>query len=117
MGDTPAGKVLKAPKYSLVEGNPLIDILKPELVNVVPKNVLSGKFKDVTIDSDDDTETDITEPDDTASGTQEAPDLSDITIVKKEKIRDGNKNDLVRFTINVKNHVGDSVVGVKVYGI
>ena len=115
MGDTPVGKVLRAAKYTLVEGDPLIGVLKPELVNIIPRNTLAGKFKESTqLPPDEDKE----DPDvDETVDTKVAPNLSDITIVKKEKIRDGNKNDLVKFTINVKNHVGDSVVGVNVYGI
>jgi hypothetical protein len=114
--DTPVGKILRSAKYTLVEGDPLIAVLKPELVNVVPKNTLSGKFKEgaeLPPEDDDDDDDD----DDDKDGSMVAPSLSDITIVKKEKVRDGNKNDFVRFTINVKNSVGDSVVGAKAYGI
>ena len=120
MGNTPVGKVLRAAKYTLVEGDPLIGVLKPELVNIIPRNTLAGKFKESTqLPPDEDQEDpfgDNIDVDETVD-TKVAPNLSDITIVKKEKIRDGNKNDLVKFTINVKNHVGDSVVGVNVYGI
>ena len=115
--DTPVGKILRAPKYTLVEGDPLINVLKPELVNIIPRNTLAAKFKEGELPPEDDEDDEDDEDNDTESVLQVAPNLSDITIVKKEKIRDGNKNDLVRFTINVKNHVGDSVVGAKVYGI
>jgi len=114
--DTPVGKILRSAKYTLVEGDPLIAVLKPELVNVVPKNTLSGKFKESAGLPPEDDEDDDYEDDD-KDGSMVAPSLSDITIVKKEKVRDGNKNDFVRFTINVKNSVGDSVVGAKAYGI
>lgn len=113
--DTPVGKILRSAKYTLVEGDPLIAVLKPELVNVVPKNTLSGKFKEGVLPPEDDEDDD--DDDDDKDGSRVAPSLSDITIVKKEKVRDGNKNDFVRFTINVKNSVGDSVVGAKAYGI
>jgi hypothetical protein len=113
--DTPVGKILRSAKYTLVEGDPLIGVLKPELVNVIPKNTLSGKFKEGAQPPSDDDDDD--DDDDDKDDFMVAPSLSDITILKKEKVRDGNKNDFVRFTINVKNSVGDSVVGAKAYGI
>jgi hypothetical protein len=115
---TPAGKLVRSAKFTLVDGDPLIDVLKPELVNVVPANYLSGKSSGVG-PGDEPEEPEDEDPNDYDPGTadkNEAPNLSDITILKKEKVRDGNGNDFVRFTINVKNHVGDAVVGVKVYG-
>jgi hypothetical protein len=115
--DTPVGKVLRSAKYNLVEGDPLIGVLKPELVNVMPKNTLAGKFKDMPQPPEEQDDDSYDENKDIDIDLRGAPNLSDITIVKKEKVRDGNKNDFVRFTINVKNHIGDSVVGVKVYGI
>jgi hypothetical protein len=116
--DTPVGKILRAPKYTLVEGDPLINVLKPELVNIIPRNTLAAKFKESVLPPEEDEDDDDDDKDkDKEINLKVAPNLSDITIVKKEKIRDGNKNDLVRFTINVKNHVGDSVVGARVYGI
>jgi hypothetical protein len=113
---TPPGKLVRSAKFNLVEGDPLIDVLKSDLVNIVPANSLTGKSS--AIDNGDPEDPD--DPDDPelpGDGSKlEAPNLTDITILKKEKIRDGNGNDFVRFTINVKNHVGDSVVGAKVYG-
>ena len=114
---TPAGKLVRSAKFNLVEGDPLIDVLKSDLVNVISGNTLSGKSSGIDSGLSDDPE----DPDDSEDPGDEtglaAPNLSDITILKKEKVRDGNGNDFVRFTINVKNHVGDSVVGAKVYGI
>lgn len=114
---TPAGKLVRSAKFTLVDGDPLIDVLKPELVNVVPANYLSGKSSGVGKDESPEEPEDPNDPEDPGDETGlKAPDLSDITILKKEKVRDGNGNDFVRFTINVKNHIGDAVVGVKVYG-
>jgi hypothetical protein len=114
---TPPGKLVRSAKFNLVEGDPLIDVLKSDLVNIVPANSLTGKSSGID-NGDPEDPNDPDDPDDPGDGTGlEAPDLTDITILKKEKIRDGNGNDFVRFTINVKNHVGDSVVGAKVYGI
>jgi hypothetical protein len=114
---TPAGKLVRSAKFTLVDGDPLIDVLKPELVNVVAANYLSGKSSGVGAGEDSEDPDDPTDPEDPGDDTgRKAPDLSDITILKKEKVRDGNGNDFVRFTINVKNHVGDAVVGVKIYG-
>lgn len=109
-------KYVRQAKYILKEGDPLIDILKPEFVTVIKGDSLYAKSKDVA-QSDGDDEDDTS--DDTTSGEEvnlEAPFLSDITIVKSEKVRDGNGNDFVRFTVNVKNHVGEAVKGVKLYG-
>jgi hypothetical protein len=112
---TPAGKLVRSAKFTLVDGDPLIDVLKPELVNVVSANYLAGKSSGVG-DADPEDPEDPDDPEDPGDDTgREAPNLSDITILKKEKVRDGNGNDFVRFTINVKNHVGDAVVGVKIY--
>jgi hypothetical protein len=117
---TPAGKLVRSAKFTLVDGDPLIDVLKPELVNVVPANYLSGKSSNIDGKDDPEDPFDPDDPEDPEDPGDEsklkAPNLSDITILKKEKVRDGNGNDFVRFTINVKNHVGDAVVGVKVYG-
>jgi hypothetical protein len=114
---TPAGKLVRSAKFNLVEGDPLIDVLKSDLVNVISGNTLSGKSSGIDSGLPDDLE-DPDDPEDPGDETGlAAPNLSDITILKKEKVRDGNGNDFVRFTINVKNHVGDSVVGAKVYGI
>jgi hypothetical protein len=115
---TPAGKLVRSAKFTLVDGDPLIDVLKPELVNVVPANYLSGKSSgiDAPVDGGDAAEEEEIEDETGDESGLKAPNLSDITILKKEKFRDGNGNDFVRFTINVKNHVGDAVVGVKVYG-
>lgn len=113
---TPSGKLVRSAKFTLVDGDPLIGVLKPELVNIVPANYLSGKSSGAGAPEDpEDPEEDPKEDEDNDTG-REAPSLSDITILKKEKMRDGNGNDFVRFTINVKNHVGDAVVGVKIYG-
>ena len=108
-------KYVRPPKFILKEGDPLIDILKPELVNVIKGDSLYAKIKPEAGNGDG-------SDDDGNSGEEpvevnlESPFLSDITIVKKEKIRDGNGNDFVRFTVNVKNHVGEAVKGVKIYG-
>lgn len=114
---TPAGKLVRSAKFNLVEGDPLIDVLKSDLVNIVPANSLTGKSSGID-NGDPEDPNDPGDPDDPGDETGlGAPYLSDITILKKEKVRDGNGNDFVRFTVNVKNHVGDSVVGAKVYGI
>lgn len=114
--NTPAGKLVRSAKFNLIEGDPLIDVLKSDLVNVVPGNTLTGKSSGAGAPDPDEPD-DPASPDDPDEPTGlEAPYLSDITILKKEKVRDGNGNDFVRFTINVKNHVGESVVGAKVYG-
>lgn len=113
---TDKNNYVRPPKYILKEGDPLIDILKPEFVTIITGDALSAKSKGV-LSSDGEDEDDTS--DDTTDGEEgilEAPFLSDITILKSEKIRDGNGNDFVRFTVNIKNHVGDSVKGAKLYG-
>lgn len=113
---TPTGKLVRSAKFTLVDGDPLIGVLKPELFNVVPANYLSSKSSGIDGKADPEDPFDPDDPEDPGDDTgREAPNLSDITILKKEKVRDGNGNDFVRFTINVKNHVGDAVVGVKIY--
>jgi hypothetical protein len=110
-------KQVRAPKFILREGDPLIDVLKPELVNVIRGDQLYAKVKPEEYDDgSDDDGTDGLGDEPEAPVSLEAPYLSDITILKKEKVRDGNGNDFVRFTINVKNHVGEAVKGVKLYG-
>lgn len=113
---TEKNNYVRQAKYLLKEGDPLIDILKPEFVTVIKGDALYSKSKD-SVSSDGGDEDDTSEvTDETVESALEAPFLSDITIVKKEKIRDKNGNDFLRITVNVKNHVGEAVKGVQVYG-
>lgn len=107
---------VRPPKYILKEGDPLIDVLQPELVTIIKGDSFYSKTKgDSTPDgSEEDDTSDST--DETTETNLEAPFLSDLTIVKKEKVRDKNGNDFLRITVNVKNHVGEAVKGVQIYG-
>jgi hypothetical protein len=111
------------PKLKIFEDDPLVKVLKKEHYDIVdpftyqisvdaagslpqPEFTFSAVIGD---DSDDDTD-----DDGTALQIQKlsAPNLEDISLVKSEIYYDQKKVPHVRFIFNVKNHVGDEVLGV-----
>jgi hypothetical protein len=108
------------PKLKLFEDDPLVKVLKKEHYDIVDpftyKIVDNGAGSDPTFeatfsavvgddnpDDDEETNKDIQKLD--------APNLEDITLVKSEIYYDQKKVPRIRFVFNVKNHVGDEVVG------
>jgi len=108
------------PKLKLFEDDPLVKVLKKEHYDIVDpftyKIVDNGAGSDPTFeatfsavvgddnpDDDEETNKDIKKLD--------APNLEDITLVKSEIYYDQKKVPRIRFVFNVKNHVGDEVVG------
>jgi hypothetical protein len=108
------------PKLKLFEDDPLVKVLKKEHYDIVDpftyKILDNGAGSDPTFeatfsavvgddipDDDEETNKDIQKLD--------APNLEDITLVKSEIYYDQKKVPRIRFVFNVKNHVGDEVVG------
>ena len=111
-----AAKAPKSKKLLLFPGDKLIGVLNPDLYIIVDPSTLTQ----AEIQGARDGVAEIEEPDeeivpDPTEGL-EAPNLEDITMVSKKLITDGNKNQYVEFTFNIKNHVGVEVIGVNGYG-
>jgi hypothetical protein len=105
------------PKLKLFQDDPLVKALKKEHVDIInpftysfdndPSGSLpAGKFTFSGIIGGDDP------AEQTIPGGLAAPNLEDITLVKSEIYYDQKGVPQARFIFNVKNHVGDEVVGV-----
>ena len=82
--------------------------ISDDVVGTLPKSeaTFSAVFEDDNTTNEEDTDkTDNIEK-------LDAPNLEDITLVKTEIYYDQKKVPHMRFIFNVKNHVGDEVVGV-----
>jgi hypothetical protein len=106
------------PKLKLFEDDPLVKALKKEHVDIInpftyafddgPAGSLpANKFTFSPVIGEDDEE-----EDDGSKSKLAAPNLEDITVVKSEIYYDQKGVPHARFIFNVKNHVGDGVVGV-----
>ncbi|NDB81343.1 MAG: hypothetical protein EB127_01145 [Alphaproteobacteria bacterium] len=104
--DDPLIKVLKKEHYDLVD--PFTYQIQADVVGTLPKP--EATFSAVVSDDNTDDE----EANDPATKIQklDAPNLEDITLVKTEIYYDQKKVPHMRFVFNVKNHVGDEVIGV-----
>jgi hypothetical protein len=100
--DDPLTKVLKKEHWDLVD--PFTFQIDEGPVGTTPKD----KFTfEVTIgDGNED------EPEDPGLTKLKAPNLEDITVVKSEIYFDQKNTPRARFIFNVKNSVGDDVIGV-----
>jgi hypothetical protein len=97
----------------LFPGDPLIKILKPDHYLVVDPSTLEASVSNIANGDEGDSGSEGGDP---SVNDLEPPNLEDITLVSKKLITDKNKNQYIEFVFNVKNHVGDSVVGVNAYG-
>jgi hypothetical protein len=107
----PASETAKEKKLLLFPGDPLIQALKPDHYVIVDP----GSFEPEQFFVEGSEEV-VVVPPLPVPGELDAPNLEDITLVSKKLVADKNKNQYIEFVFNVKNHVGDSVVGVNVYG-
>jgi len=104
----PPSSNAKPQKLFLFPGDPLIQTLKPDYYVIVsPYSLQQG------VVSGDNGEEEPPGPPPVELG---PPNLEDITLVSKKLITDKNKNQYIEFVFNIKNHVGDQVVGVNAYG-
>jgi len=110
----PASSTTKPQKLLLFPGDPLIKILKPDHYIVVDPSTLEASVSNIA--NGDEGNSGSEEGGDPSVNDLEPPNLEDITLVSKKLITDKNKNQYIEFVFNVKNHVGDSVVGVNAYG-
>ena len=110
------------PKLKLFEDDPLVKVLKKEHYDLVdpftyqisdngagsdPK--FEATFSAVVGDDNEDDD-EYTDPSKNIQKL-DAPNLEDITLVKSEIYYDQKKVPHIRFVFNVKNHVGDEVIG------
>lgn len=112
-----ASKLPKSKKLLLFPGDKLIDVLNPDLYIIVdPSTLTQAEIQGIQegIDDfidDDETETEVEDP-----SNLDAPNLEDIKLISKTLVTDGNSNQYVEFKFNIKNHVGEEVIGVNGYG-
>lgn len=107
----PSSSNAKPQKLFLFPGDPLIKTLKPDYYVIVsPSGFQQG------VVSGDDGSSGEEPPQPPPVNELEPPNLEDITLVSKTLITDKDKNQYIEFVFNIKNHVGDQVVGVKAYG-
>ncbi len=112
-----ASKLPKSKKLLLFPGDKLIGILNPDLYIIVdPSTLTQAEIQSIQEDIDDFVDDENTEDEGKDPSNLGAPNLEDITLVSKTLITDGNKNQYVEFKFNVKNHVGEEVIGVNGYG-
>jgi hypothetical protein len=112
-----ASETAKEKKLLLFPGDPLIKILKPDHYVVVDPGTFAPEETGNLADGSDGSEDpEVPDPPLPPEDSYEPPNLEDITLVSKKLVTDKNKNQYIEFVFNVKNHVGDSVVGVNAYG-
>jgi len=108
----PSSASAKPQKLFLFPGDPLIKTLKPDYYVIVDPY----SFEQVVVSDGEGGEGgEVVDPP-PLPNEFEPPNLEDITLVSKKLVTDKNKNQYIEFVFNVKNHVGDSVVGANVYG-
>jgi hypothetical protein len=111
-----ASKSPKSKKLLLFPGDKLISILNPDLYIIVDPSTLT---QDEIQGIQDSNEEILDESGETIIEVEpefDAPNLEDITLISKTLVTDGNKNQYVEFKFNIKNHVGEAVVGANAYG-
>lgn len=106
--DDPLTKALKREHWD--EINPFTYTISSDPLSSLPQ--IEYTFSDIVADGDDSS---AAPGDPLYLGVQklEAPNLEDITVIKAELYYDQKKVPKMRFVFNVKNHVGEGVVGVK----
>ncbi len=113
----PASDTAKVKKLLLFEDDPLAKILKPDYYRFVGKNDLEViGLSEGNLEGDPGEDPEDPPEDPGEENTLKAPSLSDITFVSATMVTDKNKNQFIEFVFNVKNSVGESVIGVNGYG-
>lgn len=111
------------PKIKLLPDSNLIGVLKPEHYEIVDPGSLEAldvslsttptpKGTSYVDNTPDEAITDIENTDEYFAASLVSPNLDDISLVKSETYFDINGNEVARFTFKIRNHVGESVVGV-----
>lgn len=117
----PASKIPTQKKILLYPGDPLIGVLDPNSYVIVNKGSLDPVVSvSVNNDTSGGSGEDGGDGQDSSGDSNitnlKAPSLSDITLISKQMVTDGNKNQYVEFKFKVNNSVGTDVVGVNGYG-
>jgi hypothetical protein len=110
----PSSETAKPKKLLLFPDDPLIDVLKPEYYIIVDPSTLTeiseggGNVKGAE---------EVVDPPPLPVPTElEPPNIDDIKFISKNIFTDKNKNQFVDFVFEIRNHVGDEVIGVNGYG-
>lgn len=112
----PASKIPQSKKILLYPGDPLIGVLNPDSYIIVSKGSLEPVPTDLGGGDPGDPDPEDPDPEDPGDPTTKAaPRLEDITLISKTMVTDGNGNQFVEFKFNIKNSVGDEVVGAAGY--
>jgi hypothetical protein len=111
----PSSETAKPKKLLLFPDDPLIDVLKPDYYIIVDPSTLTEIDEGgANLYGDPDPDPD---PDPTPTPTYlEPPNIDDIKLISKTVFTDKNKNQFVDFVFEIRNHVGDEVIGVNGYG-
>jgi len=110
----PSSETAKPKKLLLFPDDPLIDVLKPDYYRIVDPSTLTDFDDGANVKGDPDPDPD---PDPTPTPTELAPpNIDDIKFISKTLFTDKNKNQFVDFVFEIRNHVGDEVIGVNGYG-
>ena len=109
----PASSTAKPQKLLLFPGDPLIKTLKPDHYVIVDPSTLEASVSGIPNGDEGDSGSEDGDP---TLTDVEPPNLEDITLVSKKLITDKDKTQYIEFVFNIKNHVGDTVVGVNGYG-
>jgi|APGre2960657423_1045063.scaffolds.fasta_scaffold29096_2 hypothetical protein len=110
----PSSETAKPKKLLLFPDDPLIDVLKPDYYIVVDPSTLTEIYEDeAAVKGSEGSE----DPPPLPVPTElEPPNIDDIKFISKTLFTDKNKNQFVDFVFEIRNHVGDEVIGVNGYG-
>jgi hypothetical protein len=112
----PASETAKSQKLLLFPKDPLIGVLKPDHYIIVDPGSLKEIQKDILTNPEDYVIPDEEPAEEPSVFDFEPPNLDDIKFISKKIFTDKNKNQFVDFVFEIKNHVGQEVVGVNGYG-
>lgn len=109
----PSSSTAKPQKLLLFPGDPLIKTLKPDHYVIVDPSTLEASVSNIPNGDEGDSGSEDGDPE---VSDLEPPNLEDITLVSKKLVTAKDKTQYIEFVFNIKNHVGDTVVGVNGYG-
>jgi hypothetical protein len=110
----PSSETAKPKKLLLFPDDPLIDVLKPDYYRIVDPSTLTDFDDGANVKGSEAGE--VVDPPLPVPTELEPPNIDDIKFISKTLFTDKNKNQFVDFVFEIRNHVGDEVIGVNGYG-
>lgn len=108
----PSSETAKPKKLLLFPDDPLIDVLKPDYYRIVDPSTLNDFDDGEYVKGAEE----VVDPPLPVPTELEPPNIDDIKFISKTIFTDKNKNQFVDFVFEIRNHVGDEVIGVNGYG-